>query len=143
MKSKTQSKGHITPLYGGGIRGRGRFFFFFLLSLLTLNFGVKGYWKIKSYSFQRLQRKAIPLLSGCVLPLMVLMIRTAMHVEETSSFIVPDTWVLCTISPPIFLSPMLRGDASRQVQLCSRKSKPSATRVRSPSCFMLINNLDQ
>ena len=41
MKSKTQSK-----------RGRARFFFFFLLSLLILNFGVKGYWKLKSYSFQ-------------------------------------------------------------------------------------------
>ena len=52
MKSKTQSKGHITPLYGGGIRGRGRFFFFFLLSLLILNFSIKGYWKIKSYSSQ-------------------------------------------------------------------------------------------
>ena len=52
MKSKTQSKRHITPLYGGGIRRRGRLFFFFLLSLLTLNFSIKGYWKIKSYSFQ-------------------------------------------------------------------------------------------
>ena len=52
MKSKTQSKGHITPLYGGGIRGRARFFLFFLLSLLILNFSIKGYWKIKPYSFQ-------------------------------------------------------------------------------------------
>lgn len=160
MKSKTQSK-----------RGRARFFFFFLLSLLILNFGVKGYWKLKSYSFQsyfkdvweichekgfnedycilvdfsrpsgedrmaiidlntlsvldtgpcahgkgkgnsawkpifqirrgadvqvselsRLQRKAIPLLSGCVLPLMGWMHQTAMQDEEKFSFIVPDTW---------------------------------------------------
>lgn len=38
-------------LQGRGLR-RGRLFILFLLLFLTLNFGVKGYWKIKSYSFQ-------------------------------------------------------------------------------------------
>ena len=38
-------------LQGRGWR-RGRLFILFLLLFLTLNFGVKGYWKIKSYSFQ-------------------------------------------------------------------------------------------
>ncbi|WP_455541179.1 murein L,D-transpeptidase catalytic domain-containing protein [Prevotella fusca] len=55
----------------------------------------------------------------------------------------PDTWALCTISPPISHSPMLRGDALPQALLCSRKSNPSATRARSPSFFMLINHLDE
>ena len=98
---------------------------------------------VQASELSRLQRKAIPLLSDCVLRLMVLMIRTAMHVEETSSSIVPDTWALCTISPPIFLSPMLRGDASRQALLCLGKSKSFVTRVGNPSCFMHINNLDE
>ena len=48
MKSKTLSKG-----------GRGRFFFFFLLSLLILNFSIKGYWKIKPYSFQSYFKKDV------------------------------------------------------------------------------------
>ena len=47
------------------------------------------------------------------------------------------------ISPPIFLSPMLRGDASRQALLCLGKSKPFVTRVGNPSYFMHINNLDE
>ena len=194
------SRTYYSPPFGGGGGGGAswvRLFFFFLLSLLILNFGVKGYWKIKSYSFQsyfkdvweichekgynedycilvdfsrpsgedrmaiidlktlsvldtgpcahgkeretvrgnlfsqirrgadvrvlelsRLQRKAIPLLSGCVLLLMGWMHQTAMQDEETSSSIVPDTWVLCTISHLISHSPMLRGDASLQALLC-------------------------
>ena len=66
----------------------------------------------------RLQRKAIPLLSDCVLPLMGWMHQTAMQDEEIFSSIVPDTWALCTISHLISHSPMLRGDASPQALLC-------------------------
>ena len=194
------SRTYYSPPFGGGGGGGAswvRLFFFFLLSLLTLNFGVKGYWKIKSYSFQshfkdvweichekgynedycilvdfsrpsgedrmaiidlntlsvldtgpcahgkgkgnsawkpvfsnkegadaqvlelsRLQRKAIPLLSVRVLPLMGWMHQTAMQDEEIFSSIVPDTWALCTISHLISHSPMLRGDASLQALLC-------------------------
>ena len=194
------SRTYYSPPFGGGGGGGAswvRLFFFILLSLLILNFSIKGYWKIKSYSFQsyfkdvweichekgynedycilvdfsrpsgedrmaiidlktlsvldtgpcahgkgkgnsawkpsfsneegskcssselsRLQRKAIPLLSGCVLPLMGWMHQTAMQDEEIFSSIVPDTWALCTISHLISHSPMLRGDASLQALLC-------------------------
>ena len=49
------SRTYYSPPFGGGVGGGAswvRLFFFILLSLLILNFGVKGYWKIKSYSFQ-------------------------------------------------------------------------------------------
>ena len=55
---------------------------------------------------------------GLRFALMGWMHQTAMQDEEIFSFIVPDTWALCTISHPISHSPMLRGDASLQALLC-------------------------
>jgi len=47
---------------------------------------------VQVLELSRLQRKAIPLLSGYVLSLMGWMHQTAMQDEEIFSFIVPDTW---------------------------------------------------
>ena len=47
------SRTYYSPPFGGGVGGGAswvRLFFFFLLSLLILNFSIKGYWKIKGSS---------------------------------------------------------------------------------------------